>query len=134
MRTAEDLEPFLGIAYDPRRMDCADLALLVRERLFGQGCALAGHRPRPLHDDARSQAIGAALGQVAARTELPQDGDLVLMFSPGQERPGHVGTWFFLDYEPWVLHCSNALRTSRLHRMRELPGLGLRVEGIYRWN
>lgn len=133
MRTAADLDPYVGIPYDARRMDCADLVLLVRERMFGQPCALAGHRPRPLHDDAQALAIGAALGKVAVRTELPQDGDLVLMYSPGQEQPGHVGTWFLLDYEPWVLHCSNALGASRLHRMRELSGLGLRVEGVYRW-
>ena len=132
-RTFSDVGRFVGLPYDARHMDCADLVLLVQRELFGADRVLPGKRPRPLRPDAQAQALASALGGLAARTELPQDGDLVLMCDGAQALPGHAGTWFFLDFEPWVLHCSNALGVSRLHRVRDLPGLGLRVEGVYRW-
>ena len=132
-RTFSDVGRFVGLPYDVRHLDCADLVLLVQRELFGAVRALPAKRPRPLQPEAQALALAAATGQLAQRTELPQDGDLVLMYDGAQALPGHAGTWFFLDFEPWVLHCSNALGESRLHRMRDLPGLGLRVEGVYRW-
>lgn len=132
-RTFSDIARFVGLPYDARHNDCADLVLLVQRELFGAERVLPGRRPRPLRGDEQALAIAAATGELAQRTELPQDGDLVLMYDGAQALPGHAGTWFFLDYEPWVLHCSSALGVSRLHRMRDLPGLGLRVEGVYRW-
>lgn len=133
MRNARALDGYVGLPYCPRTLDCADLVALVQRELFRRNVLLPGRRPRPLQEEAQALALRAAMGGLAVATEVPQDGDLVLMFDGGEMRPGHVGTWFFLDHEAWVLHTSHELGGSCLHRMRDLQGYGLRVEGIYTW-
>lgn len=129
---ARDLDRFVGLPYCPRRMDCADLVLLVQAELFGRRALLPG-RPRPLRTDDQAEALRAQADQLAQRVEVPADGDMVLMFDSGQARPGHAGTFFFLAHEPWVLHTSAALGGSVLHRLADLPSMGLRVEAFYRF-
>ena len=128
-----DVDRFVGIPYDLRRMDCADLAIQVQRELFGRAVQLPGKRPRPLRDGAQAQAIDAMAGQLADPVAQPQDGDAVLMRDAGQPLAGHIGTYFFLNYTPMVLHTSHALGASVLHRAQDLPGYGLRIEGFYRW-
>lgn len=128
-----DVDRFIGIPYDARHMDCADLALLVQRELFGREVLLAGKRPRPLRDDAQAQAIRAYTQQLADPVINPVDGDAVLMRDAGQPMAGHVGTYFFLNYAPMVLHSSHALGASVLHRVQDLTGYGLQIEGYYRW-
>lgn len=128
-----DVDRFIGIPYDVRHMDCADLALWVQRELFGRTVHLPGKRPRPLRDGAQAQAIHAYTQQLADPVALPQDGDSVLMRDAGQAMAGHIGTYFFLNYTPMVLHISHALGASVLHRVQDLPGYGLQIEGYYRW-
>lgn len=127
------IDALVGIPYHPRHMDCADFLLMAVLRLIGREVLLPGKRPRPLRDDAQAAALAAAVRQLAVRTELPQNGDLVLMANSASGAPGHAGMWLFVDHQPQVLHCSAAVGASRLHRMRELQGLGYHVEGVYRW-
>lgn len=133
MLDAMQLDRFVGIPYCPRHMDCADLALLVQRELFGRDVVLAGKRARPLQADAQAAAIAAYCTELAKRTELPQDGDAVLMRDGGAPMAGHIGTYFFINYAPHVLHTSRALGGSRLHRVQDLRGFGLTVEGYYQW-
>jgi hypothetical protein len=128
-----DVDRFVGIPYDLRRMDCADLAILVQRELFGRTVLLPGKRPRPVREGEQAQAIDAMAGQLAAPVGQPQDGDAVLMRDAGQALAGHIGTYFFVNYAPMVLHTSHSLGASVLHRVQDLPGYGLRVEGFYRW-
>lgn len=129
-----DLDRFIGLPYCPRRMDCADLAILVQRELFGKTVFLAGKRPRPLQPAEQDAAIDAYLDQLAVPVEQPQDGDAVLMREPGAERAGHIGTYFFINYAPHVLHTAAWMQGgSTLHRMQDLSALGLTVEGFYRW-
>lgn len=129
-----DLDRFIGIPYCPRRMDCADLAMLVQRELFGKSVQLAGKRPRPLHPAKQDAAIDAYRDQLAVPVEQPQDGDAVLMREPGAERAGHIGTFFFINYAPHVLHTASWMQGgSTLHRLQDLSSLGLTVEGYYRW-
>lgn len=128
-----DVDRFIGIPYDVRHMDCADLALLVQRELFGRAVHLPGKRPRPLRDDAQALAIHAYTQQLADLVDQPQDGDVVLMRDAGQAMAGHIGTYFFLNYTPMVLHSSHALGASVLHRVQDLSGYGLQIEGYYRW-
>lgn len=130
---ASALDRFIGLPYCPRHLDCADLVLLVQAELFGRCVRLPGRRPRPLRTDEQAPELRAHTNQLAERVEQPQDGDLVLMFDSGQAQPGHAGTFFFLAHEPWVLHTSEALGGSCLHRVADLPSMGLRVEGFYRF-
>lgn len=130
MRLA-DVERFTAIPYDAETFDCADLVVQVQRELFGRSVVMPGRRPRG--------ARGAAeLGDLSApyarrRDGPPQDGDLVLMFDHGQRSPGHAGVFFFLAHEGWVLHSNEQNACSVLHRVREIDGFGLRIEGFYEW-
>lgn len=132
MLRAADVDPFIGLPYSFRSMDCADLALKVQRELFGKEVHVPGGRPRPAGAD-QPRAIEAWTQQLAHRVEVPQSGDLVLMLDSGETKAGHAGTYFFLAHEPWVLHTSHALGESVMHRLSDLPSFGLRVEGFYRW-
>jgi hypothetical protein len=128
------IEAQVGIPYDPRRMDCADLAMQVQQQVFGHQVQLAGRRPRPLDSAAQAREIAAMSAQLAEPVATPQDGDAVLMREVGATHAGHIGTYFFINYTPYVLHVAAWMQGgSTLHRLQELSGLGLTVEGYYRW-
>ena len=127
------IEALVGIPYDARHMDCADLAMRVQSKVFGRAVALPGKRPRPLRDADQAAAIAAYADQLALPVKCPQDGDAVLMRDSGHAVAGHIGTYFFLNYTPMVLHTSHALGASVLHRVQDLGGYGLRIEGFFRW-
>ena len=131
--TLAQIERYVGLPYSALTMDCADLVLLVERELFGRTVALPGRRPRPLDPAEQVPVLNAYVRELAVRTELPSAGDLVLMLDHGQTVPGHAGVYFFVAHEPWVLHTTAALGCSCLHRMRQLPDFGLRVEGVYKW-
>lgn len=128
-----DIDRFIGIPYDERRMDCADLAMLVQRELFGREVLLPGKRPRPLRSDEQAAAIAAYSAQLADPVTHPQDGDAVLMREVGAQAAGHIGTYFFLNYTPYVLHTTALLGASVLHRLQDLSATGLTVEGFLRW-
>ncbi len=129
-----NLDRFIGLPYCPRRMDCADLAILVQRELFGKAVLLPGKRPRPLHPAEQDAAIDEYRDQLAVPVEQPQDGDAVLMREPGAATAGHIGTFFFINYAPHVLHTAAWMQGgSTLHRLQDLSSLGLTVEGFYRW-
>jgi len=130
---ASALDRFIGLPYCPRSMDCADLHMLLRRELFAHEVLLPGRRPRPLRSEEQAPVLRSHVDQLASRVSDPTDGDLVLMFDAGQDRPGHAGTLFFLAHEPWVLHTSHTIGGSCPHRASDLPSMGLRIEGYYRW-
>lgn len=130
----DKIEALVGIPYDARHMDCADLAMLAQAQVFGRTVMLPGRRPRPLRAPEQDAAIAAYADQLAAPVETPQDGDAVLMREIGSGRAGHIGTYFFLNYTPYVLHTNALLGASVLHRLQDLSATGLTIEGFYRWN
>lgn len=127
---ARDLDRYMDVPYCEATFDCADLVERVQREMFGRRVALPTVRPR---GRVGSAALAAGARELAHRTDTPSDGDLVLMFDHGQHRAGHAGVWFWLDHEAWVLHTSERLTRSVLHRLRELPQWGLRLEGVYAW-
>ena len=133
MLDALQLDRFVGIPYCPRHMDCADLALLLQRELFGRTVVLAGKRVRPLELDAQAAAIAGYCSELGMAVELPQDGDAVLMRDFDVDQVGHIGIFVFTNYAPHVLHTSHKLGASVLHRVQDLQGYGLIVEGYYRW-
>lgn len=129
-----NIDRFVGIPYCPRRMDCADLAMLVQREVFGRDVAFAGKRPRPLTSAEQDAALASYTAQLAEPVERPRDGDIVSMREIGQIVPGHVGTYFFLNYTPYVLHTAAWMQGgSSLHRLQDIGGFGLTVMGYFRW-
>lgn len=128
-----NVDRFIGIPYEARHMDCADLVLLVQRDLFGRTVLLPGKRPRPLSPAEQDAAIADYCGQLADPVAQPQDGDVVLMREIGADTAGHIGTYFFLNFTPCVLHTTAYLGGSVLHRLQDLSATGLTVEGFYRW-
>lgn len=128
-----DLDRYIGIPYSARTMDCADLAILVQREVFFRAVNLPGKRPRPMTPGEQAIAITAYCGRLADPVDTPVDGDAVLMRDAGSMRAGHLGTFFFVNHAPHVLHTSHVLGASVLHRVQDLRALGLAVEGYYRW-
>lgn len=126
-----DVERYVGIPYDADGFDCADLVAKVQAELFGRPVSMPSRRPRGMRG---SEQLGELSKPYARhRDGPPEDGDLVLMFDHGQRNPGHAGVFFFLAHEQWVLHSNESNGCAVLHRLRDLQGFGLRVEGIYEW-
>lgn len=131
--TMAALTPYLGLPYCARTHDCADLVMQVMLGLFGRCVVLPQDRPRPLGAHRQQRELGRVVSTQTQRIDTPRNGDLVLMIELGATRPSHAGVYFFLGHEHRVLHNSEGLGSSRLHRIAELPRLGLNVEGYYRW-
>ena len=127
------LDKYMGLPYSPRRFDCGDLAILLQKELFGNEVQLAGKRLRPLNSDRQVEVLALYCADLGEKTETPQDGDAILMREVGSDTAGHIGTYFFVSYTPSVLHTSEALGGSRLHRLSDLPSLGLSIAGYYKW-
>ncbi|AWG34025.1 hypothetical protein [Alcaligenes phenolicus] len=127
------LNRFIGRPHMAESYDCADLAVEVARELFAREVALPAVRPRPQGQRGQGVAIRAMADELAFEVAEPVDGDLVLMQSAGQELPGHIGTYFFVNYQPHVLHTSVALGQASLHKLTALPAFSLRVVGFYRW-
>lgn len=125
--TLEAVEAYVDTPYS-RDFDCADLVTLVQREMFGREVRLPNGRPRGVQGQA---AIAPALHEYARPTDDPGDGDLVLMRENG--RPGHVGVFFRLSHEDWVLHSNEKNGMAVLHRLRDLPIWGAEIEGIYAW-
>ncbi len=127
------LNSFIGRPHIVESYDCADLAVEVARELFARDVALPTARPRPQGQRGQGVAIRAMAGELAFEVTEPVPGDLVLMQSAGQELPGHIGTYFFVNHQAHVLHTSVTLGYASLHKLRALPAFNLRVVGFYRW-
>jgi len=131
---ARAIDRYIGIPYCEQTMDCADLAVLLQRELFGRDINLPGRRQRMAAPRAAIERMvcgnDAMAGELADRIEREdlRDGDLVLMRSETL----HIGTAFALSGTLWVLHAFANIGHSTLHRLRDLPALGLSVEGFYR--
>lgn len=130
MRT-EDVERFALIPYDEDGFDCADLVALVQREMFGREVCMPSRRPRGVRGAVGLHALSRPYARL--REGPPQDGDLVLMIDHGHQSPGHAGVFFFLAHEGWILHTNEKVGCSVLHRVRDLSGFGLRIEGFYEW-
>lgn len=128
MMRADEVERYVGIPYCVDTMDCADFVALVQLELFGREVSLPNGRPRGSRGQA---ALGELSRPFGVPTSTPKDGDFVLMFDRG--RLGHVGTYFHLAHEGHVLHSSSRIGCSVIHRVRDLPEWGARIEGYYTW-
>ncbi len=123
-------DKYVGMPYDPHSFDCADFVILVQKELFGREIYLPSNRPRVGVGQRHMRKMSE---QFAERVDQPETGDLVLMREYTHRRDGHVGVYFFLHHEAWVLHCNESDGCSVLHRLRELTDYSIKATGFYRW-
>ncbi len=121
-------ERFVGLVYDEAAFDCADFVAHVRRELHGHEVRLPNGRPRG-HEG--QIALGELSKAYAMRTEAPEDGDLVQMRR--RAGVGHVGLFYRIAGEEYVLHANETNGMSVLHRVRDLSQWGARIEGYYSW-
>lgn len=113
-----------GIRYSSA--DCVDLLIHVQQKIFGRNLDLPVDR-RQWRRQARD-----LLRTHVDPVDVPADGDLVVMRDLLAKYPGHVGTYFDMAGEGWVLHTTE--RTdSVFHRVRDLSTYSIIVEGYFRW-
>lgn len=128
------IERYVGLPYRPGEFDCADLVQLVQRELFGREIRLPQDRNRPSVPRAMAREIARMQPAIAReRPEYAQaeTGDGVLLLVG--ELPLHIGVWFRLPAEDYVLHNDREAMQSVLTRWRDLRLLGFRVGGIYEW-
>src|SRR3989304_5771314 len=104
--------------------DCADLAILVQERIFGhviiqpdlrkiyQG--YEGH----VKFKKMSEEIAIHKHQYVRQTQMPEEGDPVLLTIRGYMQ--HVGVFCKPTNEPWILHAADGTGQVVMQRIREL--------------
>lgn len=120
-----DVERYVGIEYCESTMDCADFCVLVQKELFGRDVYIPNGRPR----GARGQVeLGELSKPYGVPTDSPTDGDFVIMH--GKLGGWHVGIYFHLCHEGYILHCAEEAKGSELTPVREI---GSPIEGIYKW-
>lgn len=124
-----NVDRFVGIPYCEKTMDCADFVSLVRRELFGHEVQLPNGRER---GELGQAVLAERVPSYGTPTDTPADGDLVLMGRRGR-KGGHVGLYFYIDHEGYVLHSNETDGCSVLHRIRELPHWGTTVKGYYVW-
>lgn len=122
-------EKYVGRPYVRDDYDCGALAIEVQNCEFGRDITDLIEREQGLR--ARSAQIAELKAAYAEPTVLAEEGDGVLMISRGSL--WHIGIYTEIAAVPYVLHAMENAGQVCLHRVRDLAGLGLQVEGYYRW-
>lgn len=122
-------EAYVGQPYVEGDNDCAALAIRVQAAVFGRDISDLIEREHGLR--AQSAQIEAVKAAYAEQVAVPQEGDAVLMRARGVL--SHIGIYTEIEGVCYVLHAMRNAGQVCLHRLRALEGLGLAVEGFYRW-
>lgn len=122
-------EQYVGQPYIEGQNDCAALAERVQRDVFGRDITLPQHRAAGVRG--WSEQIAAGKDEIAECTDTPEEGDAVLMI--GRGRLNHIGIYVRINGVPHVLHAMKDAGQVCLHRLRDLGGLSLSVEGFYKW-
>jgi len=110
-------------------LDCAGLVELVQRERYGRDVVL----PRPRSTRARDAEARALTGVLWTPSKAPREGDAVLMRAAGRRvMSHHVGVYCEPGGVPSVLHALEEVGVC-LHRLADLPGRGLELEGVYAW-
>lgn len=117
------------LPYKLNGFDCGDLARLVLAEVFGRDIGIPIERGAGPF--AHSALVSRCCDEIAVRTDSPKDGDAVVMI--GRGRLAHVGVYYKLNGEEWVLHNSREAKQVVRHKLRDLPGTGFKLDGFYQW-
>lgn len=124
-------QKYIGQPYVAGEADCARLVCQVRREVFGQPVPDEAEIERKASRLARVVQLTDGVEAFGQRTELPQEGDAVLMVC--RARPSHIGVYCQVDGEPAVLHAMENAGMVVLHKLRDLSRVFLAVEGFYKW-
>lgn len=124
-------QKYIGQPYVAGEADCARLVCQVRREVFGQPVPDEAEIERKASRLARVVQLTDGVDAFGQRTELPQEGDAVLMVC--RARPSHIGVYCVVDGEPAVLHAMENAGMVVLHKLRDLSRVFLEVEGFYKW-
>ena len=115
----------------PRAEDCADFVVRVQREVFERQIVLPQHA---LSVRSRDRQIAALDGLAWKRVAKPEEGDLAVMRAAGRQRVvgHHLGVWCVVGGAPHVLHRLEELGAA-LHRVAQLPAIGLELTDVCRW-
>lgn len=128
---------FVGRPYIDGEFDCGELARAVQREVFGREVRIPTERGYlgESHPVAKARAAAAQIAEemerCVQRTDLPRDGDAVILVSSGYLQ--HIGVYCWIGTEPWVLHADNEYEQVVLTRIRDLGVSGLKVASYHRW-
>jgi hypothetical protein len=129
-----DAEALVGLPYVEGEFDCAHLAHLAQERLFGRRLQwpLPGRHPTGVRS--RAAAVHRWREQLAHPVAAPQAGDVALFRHTVRGCDDwHIGTVLLALGQPWVLHTHGGLQASVLEPLQSCRRRGLHLDGYYRW-
>lgn len=125
-------DAYIGRPYMAGSADCAHLAAEVRREVFHDASVATIERiERAASALGRVHQVEELAARHGRRTAAPADGDAVLMLCRG--RPSHVGIYCLIGTDAYVLHAMANAGEAVRHRLRDLPRVGLAVEGFYQW-
>lgn len=124
-------ESYIGQPYIKGEADCGRLVCRVRREVFKHHVPDEAEFERAASRLGRAAQMSDAVATFGARTERPVDGDAVLMICRG--RPSHIGVFCLVEDEPSVLHAMENAKQVVRHALRDLPRVGLSVDGYYKW-
>lgn len=133
--TLRDAEALVGMPHVDGEFDCAHLAKLAQQRLWGRQLAWPLPQKHPSGVRSRAAAVLRWREQLTDPVARPAAGDVVLflrVLESGQ-RDWHIGTVLMAHGQPWVLHTHGGLAASVLEPLSACRMRGLHVEGFYRW-
>lgn len=124
-------DAYIGQPYIPGEADCLALYCRVSSEVFSQTIPAGATVERAASALGRVHQIGDGVATLVKPVTDPGEGDAVLMLCRG--RPSHIGVYCVVDGEPGVLHAMANAGMAVRHCLRDIPRLGLAIEGIYRW-
>ena len=120
-------DKYIGTPYT--ECDCAQIAQRVQFERFDREITLPSERDGGVF--ALSAQIQRVRDDYGTPTDHPVEGDAVVMLAAG--RLWHIGVYVVVGSTPHVLHALRNAGQTCLHKIRDLPMMGLAVEGYYQW-
>ena len=122
---------YIGDPYIHGEADCARLFCRVSAEVFNRQIPDEAGMERAVSRLGRAMQMDSAVSVLGEQVAIPNEGDAVLMVCCG--RLSHIGVYCVVDGESSVLHAMENAGMVVRHRLRDLPRVGLTIEGFYRW-
>lgn len=121
-------QKYIGIPYD--KANCADLALMIQENEYGK-IYDSYERPENKTPFCLSKHLKKNIPNYLEKISLPKDGCAVLLCCRG--RLNHIGTYFYINKEHYVIHTSDSFHYSLMTKLYDLKNFNIEIQGFYKW-